>query len=185
MSDELLATLTAIQLNARRLVHGVAADQWDLATPCSDWNVHQLVNHMAFTNRILGGAALGQTPTFGPDDDHVGADVIAGFAERSEANEAAWRSDGALDGVVEVPFEMPKVAALSVNVLDIGIHCWDLGQATGQDHGLTDEQIALIDQGDRQIINETIRASGGFGAELPSTSDDALTSMLAFVGRRA
>lgn len=185
MSDELLTTLTTIQANARRLAAGVRADQWESPTPCSDWNVRQLVNHMGFTNRILGGAALGQTPTFGPDDDHIGTDAVAGFVERSKANEAAWHSDGALDGSVQVPFEMPKATALSVNVLDIGIHCWDLATATAQDHGLTAEQIALIDRSDRAVINEPIRASGGFGDELMPRGDDALTSMLAFVGRQA
>ena len=183
MSQELLTTLSAVQANARRLVAGVGPDQWDAATPCTDWNVRQLVNHMGFTNRILGGAALGLAPTFGPDDDHVGTDPVAGFAERSEVNVTAWHSDGALDGSVEVPFEMPKVGALSANVLDIGIHCWDLASATGQDHGLTADQIAMIDGCDRALINEQVRAGGGFGDELTPASDDMLASMLAFVGR--
>lgn len=185
MPNELLTNLATVQANARRLVEGVAADQWDSPTPCSEWNVRQLVNHMGFTNRILGAAALGQAPTFGPDDDHVGADAPSGFAARSASNELAWGSDGALDGTVGVPFEMPSTAALTVNVLDIGIHCWDLASATNQDHGLTADLIAAIDAGDRAIINADIRASGGFGEELQPGSDDALTSMLAFVGRRA
>ena len=185
MSQELLTTLTAVQANARRLVAGVGADQWDSVTPCSEWNVRQLVNHMGFTNRILGGAALGESPTYGPDDDHVGSEPVAGFAERSEANVAAWHADGALDGDVEVPFEMPKTSALSVNVLDIGIHCWDVATATGQDHGLTPDQIAFIDRSDRAVIDEQVRASGGFGEELTPSSGGALASMLAFVGRGA
>lgn len=184
MSNEMLANLTAVQANARRLVDGVAADQWDAPTPCSEWNVRQLVNHMGFTNRILGGAAIGQAPTYGPDDDHVGSDAAAGFAERSASNEQAWRSEGALDGMVGVPFEMPSTAALTVNVLDIGIHCWDLATATNQDHGLSADLIAAIDAGDRAVINADIRASGGFGEELQPGGDGALTSMLAFVGRR-
>ena len=185
MSDELLTTHTAIQANARRLVAGVGSEQWELTTPCAEWNVHQLVNHMAFTNRILGGAALGETPTFAPDDDHIGADPVAGFVGRSEANEAAWHSEGALDGDVQVPFEMPKVGALSANVLDVGIHCWDLASATRQHHGLTDDQVAMIDRCDRALINGDIRAGGGFGDELAPAADVALTSMLAFVGRGA
>src|SRR5215213_8834493 len=32
-------------------VRAVADDQWELATPCADWNVRQLVNHLVYENR--------------------------------------------------------------------------------------------------------------------------------------
>ena len=185
MSEQLLDQLDAVYANARRLVAGVGDDQWDTSTPCTEWNVRQLVNHMGFTARVLTASAGREAPTFAPDDDHVGDDPVAGFDRLATASSAAWRAPGALDGMVQVPADMPAVAALSANVLDIGIHCWDLATATGQEHGLTSEQIAVIDEADHMLINADVRAGGGFGEDLAPADSDALTKMLAFVGRRA
>jgi uncharacterized protein (TIGR03086 family) len=184
MSDQLLDTLDAVSANANRLVAGVGPDQWDLPTPCSEWNVRQLVNHMAFSMRALGASALREAPTFGPDDDHLGDDPVGAFADHASANGAAWRSADATEGMVEVPAGMPAVGALSANVLDLGIHSWDLATATGQDHGLTGDQVAVIDQCDRQLITDDVRSGGGFGVVLAPSDEQPLTTMLAFVGRR-
>ena len=32
-------------------VRAVGDDQWELPTPCSDWNVRQLVNHLVYEDR--------------------------------------------------------------------------------------------------------------------------------------
>jgi hypothetical protein len=80
---------------------------------------------------------------------------------------------------------MPAVAALAVNIIDIGTHTWDLATAIGRDHGLSPEVVALIDQWNRRVISDEIRARRGFGEILEPASDDALVEMLAFVGRQA
>lgn len=183
MHDQLIETLVAIGETGERLIASVADGQWELPTPCSEWTVAQLVNHMGFTMRTLGAAARSDAVEWGPDDDHLGDDVVAGFARLSAEAVAAWRSPGAFDGNVSVPFEMPAVGALSANVLDVGIHCWDLAVATGQDHGLTAEQVATIDECSRALINDDVRAGGGFGEELDGGGGSVLSSMLAFVGR--
>ncbi len=185
MSDQLRDQLDAVYANATRLVAGVGEDQWELPTPCTEWNVRQLVNHMGFTARVLAASAKREAPSFSPDDDHVGDDALAGFEQLAASSVAAWRAPGAVDGMVQVPAEMPAVGALSANVLAIGIHSWDLATATGQDHGLTDEQIKVIDEADRMLISDDVRAGGGFGENLDPSGDAPLTRMLAFVGRRA
>ena len=185
MSDQLLDQLDSVYANARRLVAGIGDDQWELPTPCSEWDVRQLVNHMGFTARTLAASANRADISFAPDDDHVGADALAGLDRLATASVAAWRSPGAVDGMVQIPAEMPAVAALSANVLDIGIHCWDLATATGQDHGLGDDQIKVIDEADRMLISDEVRAGGGFGENLDPADEQPLTTMLAFVGRRA
>ena len=98
---------------------------------------------------------------------------------------AAWRSEGATEGTVSIPAEMPAVAALGINVLDTGTHSWDLARAIGADHGLTDAQVALIDSCSRQTVTDEIRAGAGFGPDLDDGSAEGLTATLAFLGRRA
>lgn len=183
---ELLDALDAVQANARRLVGEVHPDQWSLPTPCAEWDVTALVNHMAFSNLALGAAARRDAEgTVDPTADHLGSNRVQGFATTSHSSSASWRSPHATEGDVSTPFDMPAVGALSANVLDIGIHCWDLAHATGQDHGLSAAQVELIDACNRALINEAVRASGGFGDELDvDEKASALAKMLAFAGRR-
>lgn len=183
MSTEMLSALDEINRSANRLVGSVSADQWEAPTPCTEWSVRNLVNHMTGTTKLIGASAARTEPTDPPDADHLGDAPVAAFAAATEATSSAWRSDGALDGMVSVPAEMPAVACLGVNIIDIGTHCWDLATAIGGDLGLSDDTIALIDQWNHQIVSDDVRAGGGFGTILQPADDGRLTTMLAFVGR--
>jgi uncharacterized protein (TIGR03086 family) len=182
MTEEMLDALDEVYANANRLVAGVRSDQWEDKTPCTEWNVRDLVQHMTGTSRLLRASATRTDPDPGADD---GVDPAADFSVAAAAAASAWRTEGAVDGMVSVPAEMPAVAALGVNILDIGIHAWDLATATEQDHGLAPEIVALIDDWSHQVLTDDVRAGGGFGETLDPASDDDLTRMLAFVGRRA
>jgi len=184
MSEPMLDAVDEIFGNANRLVAAVGEDQWGADTPCTEWDARALVNHMTGTAHVFGGSATRTPPAAGPDDaDHLGDNPVGSYAAAAQATQEAWRAEGALDGMTVVPAEMPAVAALGVNILDTGIHSWDLAQATGQDHGLTPELIAIIDEWSHQIISDEVRSGGGFGSVLEPASDNALTTMLAFVGR--
>ncbi len=182
MSDEMLGALDEIYANANRLVGSVRDDQWDDKTPCSEWNVRDLVQHMSGTSGVCYAAA---TRTDMNPDAEPGDDPVADFAAASAAAASAWRGEGALDGMVSVPADMPAVAALGVNIIDIGTHVWDLASALDQDHGLSAEIVAMIDQWNHNVVSDDVRAGGGFGEILEPTSDADLAAMLAFVGRRA
>lgn len=182
-AQQLLSIFEAVTANANRLAATVGADQWSNATPCEEWNTHQLVNHMAGTCNFFVSSAGRQEPTSTPDDDHVGDDPIGGIRSATTNVVAAWRADGALDGMVTAPGEMPAIAALGINLLDIGTHCWDLAQSIGVDHGLTDEQVAAIDHWNRAMVTDEVRAGGGFGSAMDIDDDSELAQMLAFVGR--
>lgn len=182
MSNEMLEVLDQVYANANRLVSGVGEDQWELQTPCSEWNVRELVNHMVGTSNVCVAAATrGERPS---SEDNIGDDPVGAFAAAGAAAMEAWRGDGALDGEVSVPADMPAIAALGVNIIDLGTHVWDLATAVGQDHGLSDSAVAMIDEWNRRVIQGPVREGGGFGEDL-GPKGDALASMLAFVGREA
>ena len=183
MSEEMLTALEEVNANAYRLIDSVGESQWSSPTPCTEWTVRELVNHMTGTTKFIGASASRSEPDSPPDADHVGDDPAAAFLAASKVTAAAWRTEGALDGMVSIPAEMPAIASLGVNIIDIGTHCWDLARALDVDHGLSAETIALIDQWNRQVITDDVRSGGGFGQALDSDGD-ALTTMLAFVGRR-
>ena len=184
MSSEMLTALDRINANAERLIGSVSAEQWDGSTPCREWTVRDLVNHMTGTTTFLGAAAARRTPDGPPDADHLGDDPLGSFSAAAAATTAAWRSEGALEGMVSIPVEMPAVACLGVNIIDTGTHCWDLATAIGADVGLSADLVAMIDQWNRQIVSDEVRSGGGFGSAVEPGDDSALSSMLAFVGRQ-
>lgn len=186
MSLEQLETLTSFHRGAHRLVEQISDDQWELPTPCSEWNVAQLVNHITGSINVLASAAARETPALAdPNDDHSGDDPMGALKKATEKSQRAWNSPGALEGTVSVPFEMPASLCLAITVIDTGTHLWDLAQAIGADHGLSASEIKLIDDLNHQVVNDDVRASGGFGEILDPSDTADLTTMLAFVGRAA
>ncbi|MGI9601061.1 MAG: TIGR03086 family metal-binding protein [Acidimicrobiales bacterium] len=183
MSEEMLAALDEVYGQANRLVAGVASEQWSAPTPCDEWDVRALVNHMVGTSKVLHASASRTAPSATPDDEHLGDDPVSAFRVQGDQTLAAWRRPGALEGEVDKPVEMPAVAALGVNITDLGTHCWDLATATGQSLGLSDGTIEIIDQWNHILVTDDVRAWGGFGEILEPSSDAQLDRMLAYVGR--
>ena len=79
---------------------------------------------------------------------------------------------------------MPAVACLGINIIDIGTHTWDLATAIGADPGLSATTIKMIDTWNHNVVSDDVRAGGGFGDVLEPATEESLTEMLAFVGRR-
>ena len=49
----------ALELTGR-LVAGVKPDQWDLPTPCTEWNVRQLVDHLVSGQQLFARVLRGE-----------------------------------------------------------------------------------------------------------------------------
>ena len=145
---DLIAALDEVGTEFGRLVAGTAPDQLGATTPCTEFDVRDVINHVTagatmFASAFENGAV--------PDDelgrimggDILGDDPAAAYAAASERVQAAYHAPGALEGMVTLPFgEMPREAALGIAVFDVAVHAWDLAQATGQDLELS-EDLAL------------------------------------------
>ena len=126
--------------NTARLVGGISPEQWGNATPCSKWNVRQLVTHTAGVMANFTNGVNNESPAGDPDDFDLGADPVATLSGLAAANVAAWRARGELESAVLLgEREFPGVVALNINTLDAYVHGWDIAQATGQNASLDDE----------------------------------------------
>lgn len=141
---DLIAALDEVGNEFGRLVDGTAPEQLDDETPCTEFTVRGVINH------VIGGATMfGAAFEHGsvPDDemakvmgDMVGDDPSAAYAAASARVQAAYHAPGALEGTVAMPWgEMPREAALGIAVFDVAVHAWDLAQATGQELQLGEE----------------------------------------------
>lgn len=121
------------------LVHEVGAGQWTLATPCTEWNVRQLLNHLVsehlWAPELLAGATLEQVgDRF--DGDVCGDDPAGAWERASAASWQAFHTEGALDGSVYVTGGRIDAAEYGWQMTsDLAVHGWDLAQALGAGPG--------------------------------------------------
>jgi uncharacterized protein (TIGR03086 family) len=133
--DQLVTALDG----AEAVVAGVEAGEWELPTPCTDWTVRGVVNHLVGGNRlfarILGGEQLParEELTAASSTDRLGDDPVAAYRESAAELLAAFRADGALERTVTVPAgTVPGAAALWLRIVEALVHGWDVSRATGR-----------------------------------------------------
>lgn len=177
---DVLASLEQTFAHTSTVIAGVRADQHDDRTPCAEWTVRQLLDHMIGVVAGLGGAAGGQAPTAFVLDD----DPAAQFDEAAAAALVAWRTPGALDAVVDAgPGPMPGHVLAGINLLDTATHAWDLATATGQPAELPESVATAALEASRSIVSPEIR-TGRFGPEQSVPAEATPTDRLvAFLGR--
>lgn len=133
---------------ARRL-RSVRAEQWTWPTPCTEWNVQQLVNHMTRGNlsyvRLLDGGDAAEFLLL-READALGTDPVRAYEDSVSALSAAFDRAGALRRVLDYPLgPVTGRQALAVRITDSVIHTWDLAQAVGVDDTLDRGLVAWID----------------------------------------
>ena len=188
MSVELLQRVVD---ETTRIVDNVKEDQLGNSTPCSEWTVRDIVNH------ITGGATMfaisaeqGKVP-----DEQIGQ--LLGGDNLGNDFKGAWgvagtRAMNAFDGldlskVVTLPFgEMPAGIALNIAIFDVTVHALDLAEATGQSKALDSEVLEAAYGIGTQMIGPDLRVPGVFGPEVKIADSAPLPDrILAFAGRSA
>ncbi|OAH09308.1 TIGR03086 family metal-binding protein [Streptomyces jeddahensis] len=129
---ELLAVAAA---RAVPVVRAIADDQLTAPTPCADYDVRELLNHLFHVVVQFQELAAKKPADFGSTPDHVGAggDWRERFAEETERLVAAWSAPGAEEGTTGA-MSLPARTVGCMVLLDLTVHVWDLARATGQEY---------------------------------------------------
>jgi uncharacterized protein (TIGR03086 family) len=174
--DALDATFT----HAHGVIAGVRTDQYGDKTPCEEWTVRDLLEHMVGVVAGLGATAAGRPPT----PFELATDPAAQFRDTATAALAAWRAPGGLDRVIDSGAgPMPGRVLAGINLLDTATHTWDLATATSQPTELPEPISAAATEAARTIVSAELRP-GRFAPELPAPEDGSPTQRLvAFLGR--
>lgn len=188
-----MADLTSLY---RRAVAGFAArvasigdGQWGNATPCSDWDVRTLLNHVVgehlWAVPLFDGATIAEVgDRF--DGDVLGDDPKATWASASAASLEAVGAPGLLERTVHLSFgDTTADDYLSQLLTDHVIHAWDLARGIGGDEHLDPELVAAV----HDYLSPRVdgwRAAGAFGASVDVPDDaDLQTRLLAMTGRQS
>lgn len=146
---------TAASAGFERILRAVRPGQWHAPTPCTEWDVRLLANHMTRGNlTYVGLAAGGRAADFLRlrDTDALGEDPVGAYAASVRQCTEAFTSPGVLDMIVDYPLgPIPGRQALAVRATDSVIHTWDLARAIGADDTLDADLVTWIDTHIEQI----------------------------------
>ncbi len=146
------------------------------ATPCSEYDVEALVDHVLEALGGLGAIAGvgGSAPAHDSYEDRVSTvagDVIT-----------AWKSVD-LGGTVQTPGgERPADFVVRIIALELVLHGWDLAQATGQVPHISDSLVAYVRELTTPVI-EAVRGTSIKPAVEAPAGASPLDAFAAFAGR--
>jgi uncharacterized protein (TIGR03086 family) len=170
------ATFSVLQ----HVLHGLSEEDLSKQTPCREFDVASLTDHLMNSITAIGGAAGAQLPERHKSDP-VERQVV--LAARPALD--AWKRRG-LDGTVSVgKNEAPANVMVGVLSLEFLVHAWDYAAAVGRQVSAPDSLSDYVLGLAQNIITPAGRANVGFDDPIEvSTDARALDRLLAYTGRR-
>ena len=164
----------------QNVLRGVSEADLANPTPCTDFTVGRLVDHLVGSLTAVGGMAGAQMAAAesGPAESRV--------ALAAQQALEAWNRRG-LEGVVQLGNgEMPATLAVNILCIELLVHAWDVAEATDQKLAVSDAVTGYVLEMARQVISPEKRQDGSF-AEAVEVGPDAhvLQRLIAFSGRAA
>ena len=167
-------------------VMAIGPDDWARPTPCSDWTVRDLVQHLVYEEvwapPLLEGQPIAEVgDRF--EGDILGADPPAAWKEAAAAALAA-ASDDVLDRTVHLSFgDVPGREYLGQLTADHLIHACDLSRGIGGDERLDPELVEFVTGFLAPQVDQW--AAAGVFAPAVSVPEDAdpQSKLLALTGR--
>jgi len=176
--------LDSVLATVEPLVAAVGSDQWDAPTPCPDWDVRALLDHLVRGNHRYAAALAGREAP-DRDADALGADPTEAYRASAAAVAAAFRAPGALDRPVTVPLgTVPAEMALHLRIVEVLTHGWDLARGTGRTVSFPEDVVEQEIAFSRQALPMLPPDRAPFAPSRP-VADDAppLDRLVALLGR--
>jgi uncharacterized protein (TIGR03086 family) len=183
-------TMRKVVSETKRVVDGIQPDQLTNATPCSDWDVRGVLNHITggatmFAICVEDGSISDEELGRLTGTDLLGDDYKAAFGAAADRAVAAFDAPGVDAKTVKLPFgEMPAGVALGIAVFDVTTHALDLAQATGQSKDLDPEVLEAAWTNAQMMLSPELRSTGIFAPQQDIGPEAPLADrLMAFTGR--
>ncbi len=127
------------------VVRDISAERLDSPTPCADYDIGRLVNHLLFWGPSLKAAARKDAvapPAASEQDVYLThGDWKDRLVAQTNLLVAAWSEPGAWKGYTRLggPMEMPAPMIGGMVLGELVVHGWDIAQAIGQQPTWDDE----------------------------------------------
>lgn len=131
------------------VIAGLRADQLDRPTPCAEYTVRGVLEHMAGGATAFAAAYRGEAP----EDPSLGDPIAAVQSALGELG-VSISAAGALDRTIQAPFgEIDGETFARFVVLDGLVHGWDLATATGQSFDPPSDLVAAVTEFAQQTLD--------------------------------
>jgi uncharacterized protein (TIGR03086 family) len=121
------------------IVAGVHQESLREPTPCSDWDVSMLLDHLIADidtfNRVASGEPLDLLTSIEPEENRGRAapDASAAFEQGVKRARDLWSAPGALEQTYKTSrSELPGAGLFNIFLIELLVHGWDIAKATGQ-----------------------------------------------------
>lgn len=168
------------------IVAAIGEPDWASSTPCAQWDLRTLVNHVIAGNWWVAELAAGCT--IADVGDRLDGDVIHDHAAESydasaAAASMAFEAPGAMSAPCAVSYgPVPGSIYCGHRVIDVVVHGWDIATATGQPTAIDPVLVAGCLDIVRPQLSQLV-ASQMFGSYRDASGEDPQSELLAMLGR--
>lgn len=185
-TEQLAVILPAIS----DLVDRVEPEQLHRDTPCTNFDLSGVLDHMIGLGGTFSYLFRGEDPPAAEADGVAGGDrsgdvPAAAFREVMHDLLDSVRSDGAMERILPTPLgPMAGETFARLVAFDGLVHGWDIARASGQSWELEDEVVAAVDSFARNALTDDLRDGDTFKvATIPPVDATPIERVVAFSGR--
>ena len=177
-TDELASAEASLAV-LQNVLHPIANDDWDKQTPCREFDIAGLTDHLMNSITVIGGAAGAELPERNPTDS-VERQVVAAARPALDA----WHRRG-LDGTVAFgDNKAPARMMAGILSLEFLVHAWDYAMAMGSTANVPDSLADYVMGLAQGVITPQGRTTAGFDDPVQVPGDaGALDRLVAYTGR--
>lgn len=183
--------LVAAYTHAADVAAGIQSDQLAGPTPCPDYDVATLMDHLVGAGWRAVALGRGETPSGEGEFPHVELADMPGRLRDAGAEAATAWTDDRLSATTTMPWGEIYVGSTLVDMYlsELMAHAWDLAVATGQaprcDEDLAAAALAAAHAMLRPEYRDMMGTGNPFSAEQPAGGDaTTFERFAAFMGRR-
>jgi uncharacterized protein (TIGR03086 family) len=177
--------LDDVMRTTEKVMNGVRSDQYGLTTPCPDYDVGTLLNHIVGWVSVFADGANGQSPRTDPASFTVGSDPAAEFRFSAQRLSEAFRN-----GAGDRPIDLGNGASPGSMIFGIVLieyigHGWDLAMATGQPAPYSERSILAAKEATQTNLKPEYRGPDKSFGDIVPVPDDAppLDQLIGLLGR--
>lgn len=173
--------------STRGVLGAVDVSQMNDPTPCAQWNVSQLINHIVGGQFYFLGILAGEIRDEEPTNFSAG-DFLKAFDRGSRLCVDAFGYEGVMSEILTLPStEITGYSFVRVAATDIFVHGWDLARAISLSTDLSADLAAKLLVAAKLAIPPIVRSASGapFAPEqtVPTGVSEA-DQLAAYLGRR-
>ena len=168
------------------IVEGIKDSQWSQATPCREFDVRAVLNHMVGAAIMFRQVIEDSQASPDPASDNLGSDPKATFRDAAGACLKAFENGDVLDRTLNMPFgEFPGPVAAGIFRMEMFVHGIDLAVATDQKSLMDQGMCTAMADAARQMGIDNFRVPGVFEAEVAVPADaEPHRRLLGYLGRQ-